>query len=151
MPSNKSIAVHLHTSLATTFLWLSTATCTDEMVADMAVFTKRPALLVDQVWSISPALVLLPLDCSRRRPFACGVNSWGRATPMQAKWIELDLHCLQLYHALWLSNWTTRKTYNTISKVDAHYSICNPKAKSHLSLAGVKGNFSLSCFTHICI
>ena len=32
-------------SLATTFLWLSTGTCTDEMVADMAVFTERPALL----------------------------------------------------------------------------------------------------------
>ena len=24
-------------------------------------------------------------------PFACGVNSWGGATPMQAKWIKLDL------------------------------------------------------------
>ena len=34
-------------SLATTFLWLSTGTSTDKMVAgnSLAVFTKRPALL----------------------------------------------------------------------------------------------------------
>ena len=36
---------------------------------------------LDQVWSILPPLKLLPLNCSRR----------GGATPMQAKWIKLDL------------------------------------------------------------
>mgnify|MGYP001801331270 CR=1 FL=1 len=41
---------------------------------------------LDQVWSILPALELLPRDYSR-----CGVNSQGRATQMQAKWIKLDL------------------------------------------------------------
>ena len=34
-----------------------------------------------RIWSILPALELLPV----------GVNSWGGATPMQAKWIKLDL------------------------------------------------------------
>ena len=41
--------------------------------------------LLDQVWSILPALELLPLHCSR------GVISPGRATKMQAKWIKLDI------------------------------------------------------------
>ena len=36
---------------------------------------------LDQVWSILPALELLPLN----------LNSWGGATPMQAKWIKPDL------------------------------------------------------------
>ena len=40
---------------------------------------------IDQVWSILHALELLPLDS------CCGVNSWGGAMPMQAKWIKLDL------------------------------------------------------------
>ena len=31
--------------------------------------------------------------------------------------------------------------HNTNPKVDMHYSICNSRAKSHLSLVGVKGNF----------
>ena len=41
---------------------------------------------LDQVWSILPALELLPLHSLRR-----GVNSGGGATPMQAQWIKLDL------------------------------------------------------------
>ena len=40
-------------------------------------------LLLDQVWSI-----LAVLDWSHR-----GLTSWGGATPMQAKWIKLDLLC----------------------------------------------------------
>ena len=38
-----------------------------------------------QVWSILPALELLSLDWSRR------MTSRGGTTPMQAKWIKLDL------------------------------------------------------------
>ena len=41
--------------------------------------------ILDQVWSIWPALELLPLDCWR------GVSNREGATPMQAKWIKLDL------------------------------------------------------------
>ena len=37
---------------------------------------------------ILPALELLPLDCVRP---AGGVNGRGGATPMQAKWIKLDV------------------------------------------------------------
>ena len=39
------------------------------------------SISLDQVWSILPALGLLPLNS----------NSRGWATPMQAKWIKLDL------------------------------------------------------------
>ena len=46
---------------------------------------------LDQVWSILPELGLLLLDCLCRSSFACGVTSWGGVTPMQAKWIKLDL------------------------------------------------------------
>ena len=49
-------------------------------------------LYLDQVWSILPTLELLPLNCSRR----CGVNSQGGATPMQSKWIKLDLRFTQV-------------------------------------------------------
>ena len=45
---------------------------------------------LDQVRSILPALELIPLDC--------GVTSRGGATPMQAKWIELDLGYIIIMH-----------------------------------------------------
>ena len=41
---------------------------------------------VDKVWSIMPALELLPFNWWRH-----SMISWGRATPMQAQWIKLVL------------------------------------------------------------
>ena len=61
----------------------------------LANINKALTLLLDQVWSILPALELVPLDHSYRRQkgnsFACDVNSRGGPTPMRAKWIKLDV------------------------------------------------------------
>ena len=54
---------------------------------------------LDQVWSTLPALELLPLDCSRR------MNSPGAATPMQAKWIKLDLAFIWITLSCTNSTW----------------------------------------------
>ena len=49
--------------------------------------------LLDQIWSILPALELLPLEPQAKG----GLNNQGRATPMQVKWIKLDLIFCLMY------------------------------------------------------
>ena len=41
-------------------------------------------------WSCTPSTV----HAAGKGPFACGVNSQGEVTPMQAKWIKLDLEVI---------------------------------------------------------
>ena len=61
-------------------------------------FSQKDCSTIDQVWSILPAFELITLDSSHR-----GVNSQGGATPMQAKWIKLDLLPLRLiWNFIWL-------------------------------------------------
>ena len=58
---------------------------------------------LDQVWSILPAVELLPLKAQAKG--RTDSNSWGGATPMQAKWSKLDLQsplglfCIAVYFA----------------------------------------------------
>ena len=54
--------------------------------------------MIDLVWPILPVFEMVSSDCKSCRQKACGrrqkaqaLNGRGRATPMQAKWIELDL------------------------------------------------------------
>ena len=54
--------------------------------------------MIDLVWPILPVFESVSSDCTSWRQPAYGrmqkvqaLNSWGRATPMQAKWIKIDL------------------------------------------------------------
>ena len=52
--------------------------CCSGIRQNMSSIISTVAYPLDEVCSISPASELLPLDCSRRKPFACVVNSRGK-------------------------------------------------------------------------
>ena len=87
----------------------------------------RVRIRLDQIWFILPALELLPFDC--------GLNNRGGATPMQAKWIKLNLRY----------DWEMQAIFPLYYKV---YSATNMVSYGFKEFCNDASHLQYFCFTH---